>query len=52
LANLGLVAFYGASRSRNSRLLAPVYKGNSSVLVSPTLDWKAGDRVYLAPTAM
>jgi len=25
LANLGLLAFYGASRSRNSRLLAPVY---------------------------
>lgn len=51
LANLGLLALYGKSRSRNSRLFAPVYIGNTTALVEPNLDWVAGDRLYLAPTA-
>jgi len=51
LANLGLVSFWGQSRSRNSRLRQSSYTGDNSALVSAGLDWVAGDRVYLAPTA-
>jgi len=51
LANLGLLAFYGKTRSRNSRLFAPVYIGNTTAFVEPNLDWVAGDKIYLAPTA-
>ena len=52
LANLGLVSFWGQSRSRNSRLRQTCYWGNTTALVSSGLDWVAGDRVYLAPTAV
>jgi hypothetical protein len=51
IANLGLVSFHGKPRSRNSRLRAPVNRGETAALVDSGLDWQAGDRVYLAPTA-
>jgi len=52
LANTGLISMHGEGRSRWSRLRAVAEKGDTSALVEPFLDWKAGDRVYLAPTAM
>ena len=47
----GLAAFYGASRSRESRLLVSAYGGQDTIVVEPGLDWKEGDEIYLAPTA-
>ena len=52
IANLGLVSMWGSKRDRISRLRQPCYWGNTSALVSPGLDWVAGDRLYLAPTAV
>lgn len=52
LATVGDVEFYGKSRSRQSRLLAPVYKGDTQIVVEEGLDWQEGDEIYLAPTAM
>ncbi len=52
LANTGLISLKGAPRDRWSRLRSVVERGDRSALVEIGLDWRAGDRVYLAPTAM
>ena len=52
LANLGLVSLWGKPRDRISRLRQPCSWGNKTALVSSGLDWVAGDRLYLAPTAI
>ena len=52
LANTGTVEIYGVERSRDSRLLLPVNKGDTQLYLEPGLDWVAGDQIYLAPTAM
>ena len=35
-----------------SRLLVPARPGTEEIIVEEGLDWKAGDEIYLAPTAM
>ena len=52
IANTNLVEFYGKPRSRMTRLLAPVYKDFTEVMVDTGLDWVAGDEIYFAPTNM
>ena len=52
LATLGDIKFYGLSRSNNSRLRAPVYSGDDTIIVEDGLDWTVGDQIYIAPTAM
>ena len=52
LATVGDVKFYGKPRHQMSRLMMPVYKGDTEILVDPELDWQEGDEIYLAPTAM
>ena len=52
LATTGDVFFYGKKRSLHTRLIAPVYKGFTEILVEPYLDWVEGDQIYLAPTAL
>lgn len=52
LAVSGLASFYGAPRDRMSRLLMNAYKGQDKIVVEAGLDWKEGDEIYLAPTAM
>jgi len=47
----GKVEFYGKQRSRIARLLEPVSKGKRVLKVGTELDWKIGDRIYIAPTA-
>jgi len=52
LAVIGNVKFYGKPRSQMTRLTATVFSGMSEISVEPGLDWKTGDEIYLAPTAM
>jgi hypothetical protein len=52
LANTGLISMNGVARSRWSRLRKTVERGENEILVDFGLDWKSGDRIYLAPTAM
>jgi hypothetical protein len=47
-----LVKMYGIPRTNMLRLLSPVYKGQSQIIVEAGHDWVAGDEIYLAPTAM
>lgn len=44
--------FYGIQRVNTKRLLAPVYKGQTSIIVEDGHDWVVGDELYLAPTSM
>ena len=48
----GLVKFFGQTRDRISRLKATVFRGNTSAFVSSGLDWRAGDKIALLPTAV
>ena len=52
MATVGDIKFYGQQRDNRSRLLKPCYKGDTQIVVDPELDWKAGDEIYLAPTAL
>lgn len=52
IANNGEIRMYGKSRSRMSRLLAEAQKGDTTVQVSPNLDWVAGDLIGLAATGL
>lgn len=47
----GLAKFFGKSRDKVSRLKSTVFKGNTSAVVSDSLDWKSGDKIALLPTA-
>ena len=51
LANVGKVAWYGQKRDQMSRLRETAYAGNRTITVYPDLDWKAGDKLALLPTA-
>lgn len=51
ISNIGLVGFYGKSRSLMARLNAEALKGASSLTVDKGLDWVAGDVLGFAPTA-
>ena len=35
---------------RDARLLEPVQRGSSVLKVRNDLDWRSGDRIYIAPT--
>ena len=52
MATVGDIKFYGLPRDNRSRLLRPVYKGETQIMVDPELDWGEGDQIYLAPTAL
>ena len=52
MATVGDIKFYGLHRDQRSRLLRPVYKGETQITVDPELDWGEGDQIYLAPTAL
>ena len=51
LAIIGTVKFYGQNRDRMSRLRATSFKKDKSITVYPGLDWRAGDRLAVMPTA-
>lgn len=54
IANVGLVSMYGKPRAKASqltRLAASTAKGDTSITVSPGLDWVAGDKIGLLPTS-
>lgn len=50
IANTALVKFYGKPRSRMSRLIQSVTRGDTVTHVDPNLDWQAGEMLYFAPT--
>ena len=51
IANTGLVEFHGKPRNKiMTRLLTPVFKGDTKALVEQNLDWVAGEKLYFAPT--
>lgn len=52
LAIVNKAEFYGQSRDRMSRLRETVFKDEMSATVDAFLDWHAGDKVALLPTAM
>lgn len=52
LANTGKIEIHGVERSRMSRLQLSAKKGDTTLYLEPGLDWQAGDKIYLAPTAM
>jgi hypothetical protein len=52
LATVGTVKMYGKSRSRQSRLTAPVLAGATTINVATGLDWTSGDQIHIAPTAI
>jgi hypothetical protein len=43
LATVGTVKMFGKSRSRQSRLTAPVLAGATTINVATGLDWGTGD---------
>jgi hypothetical protein len=45
------VKLYGKLRDSMTRLRATSYKNDKSITVYPGLDWQAGDRVAILPTA-
>lgn len=51
ISNIGLVSFYGKSRTLMARLQAEVQKGTTNLTVDKGLDWLAGDAVGIAATA-
>ena len=44
--------FYGQQRTGMRRLLAPVFAGQTSIIVEEGHGWEVGDEIFLAPTAM
>ena len=52
LAIVGKARFYGQPRDTMSRLKAVVSRGDTVATVSSGLDWKAGDKLALMPTAI
>jgi cell migration-inducing and hyaluronan-binding protein len=52
LVNTGKVKMYGMNRQSKSRLLETVKKGDNTAKVDSGLQWKKGDKLYFAPTAM
>lgn len=52
MATVGDIKFYGIPRDQMTRLILPVYEGDTELYVDPELDWVAGDEIYLAPTAL
>ena len=46
----GTAEFVGKPRSRWARLIEPVQKGSTILNVGTGLDWKEGDKIYIAPT--
>jgi hypothetical protein len=50
ISNIGTIKMYGAKRSRRSRLRAQALKKEMMIIVDQGMDWKAGDKIYLAPT--
>jgi len=53
LATNGLVSMFGAPVShRHSRLIKTALNGDTSIFVLPSLSWKAGDRIYVAPNTL
>jgi len=50
ISNVGTIKMYGTQRSRMSRLLSFANKEDDFIVVDQGLDWKAGDRIFLAPT--
>jgi hypothetical protein len=51
LATVGTVKMYGKSRSSQSRLTATALAGATTISVATGLDWGAGDKLHIAPTA-
>ena len=54
IANVGLVKMYGKPRTRESqltRLVESTAKSDTSIKVSPGLDWVPGDRIALLATS-
>jgi hypothetical protein len=49
---VGLAKMYGQHRDQVTRLRETVYRGNTTITVSPGLDWKPLDRIVLMATAM
>jgi hypothetical protein len=52
LAIVGTAKFYGQARDRVSRLRATVSKNDLVATVSGGLDWVAGDKLAILPTAI
>lgn len=50
ISNIGTIKMYGAKRNRRSRLRAQALKKEMMIIVDQDMDWKAGDKIYLAPT--
>jgi len=50
ISNIGTIKMYGTKRIHMSRLRAQVSKKDKAILVDAGMDWKAGDKIYLAPT--
>lgn len=50
LMNTNHVRIYGQARSKMARLHKEAFPGDTSIVVDTELDWKAGDRIALAPT--
>jgi len=51
IANVGKISMYGPRRNATTRLFSEAIKGKNTFMVAPGLDWKAGDRIALAPTS-
>jgi len=52
IANLGLISIYGKKRQfKETRLLATVKKGDTTIKIAKGLDLVEGDRIALAPTS-
>jgi hypothetical protein len=51
LAIVGTAKFYGKNRDRISRLRATSLKNDKTITVYPGLDWQAGERLAIIPTA-
>jgi len=52
LGIVGQVEFYGTTRDRMGRLLSEVSAGSTTIQVDASLDWAAGDKIYIAPTTL
>lgn len=51
LSSVGKVYMYGTAPSHSQvRLKLPAQKGQDYIIVDTGLDWKAGQKVYIAPT--
>jgi len=51
IANINKVRMYGQNRAKMTRLVREAKAGDEVIYVEKDLDWKAGDRIALAPTS-